>query len=53
MGIINGFIQFFVAVIFAIYILANKEKLKHQAVTLMNAYMKPSWQEKLLSVLRI
>lgn len=51
--IVNGFIQTFVALIFAVYLLAGKEKLKRQADTLLRAYLKPHWREKLLSILRL
>ena len=38
-NIVSGVVQTFIAFIFAIYIVANKEKLKRQTTHLMEAYM--------------
>lgn len=53
LGIVNGFIQTFIAFIFAVYILANKEKLKRQSSALFRAYLKPAWMERIVSVLKL
>lgn len=52
-SIVNGVVQTFIAFIFAIYIVANKEKLKRQATHLMEAYMRPAWKNKIVSVLQL
>ncbi len=52
-SIVNGVVQTFIAFIFAIYIVANKEKLKRQTTHLMEAYLRPSWENKILSILRL
>ena len=52
-NIVSGVVQTFIAFIFAIYIVANKEKLKRQTTHLMEAYMRPIWKDKILSVLQL
>ena len=51
MQIVGSVVNMAIALIFAIYILLNKEKLQHQARTLEEAYVKPSiskWINKVL-----
>ena len=52
-SIVNGVVQTFIAFIFAIYIVANKEKRKRRAPHLMEAYMRPAWKNKIVSVLQL
>ena len=53
-GTISGWvINFVIALIFAIYILLSKEKLKSQCQRVMRAYLKPHTQNKFYTVLNI
>lgn len=42
-----------ISLIFAIYILASKEKLGNQVSRIMKTYIKPSWGEKIMYVARV
>lgn len=48
-----GVTNFVIGLIFAIYILANKEKLKRQLMKIARAYCKPALVEKTLGVLKV
>lgn len=48
-----GVTNFVIGLIFAIYILANKEKLKRQLMKIARAYCKPALVEKALGVLKV
>ncbi|WP_334352299.1 AI-2E family transporter [Companilactobacillus sp. HBUAS56257] len=52
-GITKGFVNFILALTFAIYILATKEKLGRQVKKLMNAYMKEKHIKKINYVLHV
>ena len=52
-GIISGFVNFFIAFIFAIYLLFQKETLSRQGRMLLFAWMKPEHVEKVLEVVRL
>lgn len=52
-GITKGFVNFILALTFAIYILATKEKLASQFKKLANAYMKESYLKKVNYVIGI
>lgn len=52
-GIISGFVNFFIAFIFAIYLLFQKETLSRQGRMLLFAWMRPEHAEKVLEVLRL
>ena len=43
-------LSFFFTVMFTIYFLSSKERLRSQVKNLMRAYLKPRWVEKALSV---
>lgn len=50
-SIAGGVISFVVALIFAIYLLASKEKMSAQADRFLRRYLKAEWYEKLMYVL--
>lgn len=52
-GIISGFVNFFIAFVFAIYLLFQKETLSRQGRMLLFAWMKPEHAEKVLEVVRL
>lgn len=52
-GIISGFVNFFIAFIFAIYLLFQKETLSRQGRMLLFAWMRPEHAEKVLEVVRL
>lgn len=52
-SIISGFTTFIIALIFAIYILMDKEKLKEQSAKLLYAYFKKENVEKIINVGRV
>lgn len=52
-GIISGFVNFFIALIFAIYLLFQKETLSRQGRMLLFAWMRPEHAEKVLEVVRL
>ena len=52
-GIINGITTFFIAIIFAIYILIDKEKLQEQATKFLYAYLSKEKVEKIINVGRV
>lgn len=45
-GLISGVADFFVGLIFSIYLLAGKERLGRQLRALANRYVRASWREK-------
>ncbi len=49
-GVGSKFMNFVIGLIFAIYLLANKEKLANQLKRMIRAYCKPTFIEKLRSV---
>ncbi len=49
-SIISGISNFVIAIIFAIYILIDKEKLKSQATRILYAYLKKERAEKIINV---
>lgn len=52
-SVISGIVTFFLALIFAIYLLIGKEKLTHQLGKVTNCYMKPALREKLTHTLSV
>lgn len=46
-------VTFFLSIIFAIYILLNKNKLKRQFGKVMKRYMKPNWYNKVIYTLDV
>ncbi len=52
-SIIGGFLNSFIGVIFAIYILAGKETLQNQAKRIMSAYLKPGLEKSITKVLSL
>ena len=52
-GIISGFVNFFIALIFAIYLLFQKETLSRQGRMLLFAWIRPEHAEKVLEVVRL
>lgn len=52
-SIINGITTFFIAIIFAIYILIEKEKLKSQATKILYAYLSKEKTEKIINIGRV
>lgn len=52
-SIVSGTVNFFIAVIFSIYILTQKEKLADQIKRVLSAYTKPSVNEWVLKVARL
>lgn len=52
-SLINGIITIFLAIIFAVYILIDKEKLKMQTSKLLYAYLKKETAEKIIYVGRV
>ncbi len=52
-SVISGVTTFFLGCIFALYLLAGKDKLLSQCKRVMNRYIKPKWVEKINYVLSI
>ena len=52
-GIISGIGTFFIAIIFAIYILVDKEKLKEQAKKIIYAYLSKKNADKMINICRV
>ena len=52
-GIISGFVSFFIGLIFAVYLLFQKETLSRQGRMLLFAWMRPEHAEKVLEVVRL
>ena len=52
-GIINGITTFFIAIIFAIYILMDKEKLQEQATKILYAYLSKEKALKTIHIARV
>ena len=52
-GIINGITTFFIAIIFAIYILMDKEKLQEQATKILYAYLSKEKALKTILIARV
>lgn len=52
-GIISGFVSFFIGLIFAIYLLFQKETLSRQGRMLLFAWLRPEHAEKVLEVVRL
>ncbi|MDO4489330.1 MAG: AI-2E family transporter [Eubacteriales bacterium] len=51
-SVFSGVVTIFIGIIFSVYILMGKEKLSGQCKRLMHHYMKESWYEKTMYVLR-
>lgn len=49
-GVFSGLTNFILGIIFAIYVLAQKEKLKNQCVTLIKAYLKDNVGDRFIKV---
>lgn len=49
-GIISGITTFFIAIVFAIYILMDKEKLQEQATKILNAYLTKEKASKIINI---
>lgn len=52
-SIINGIATFFIAVVFAIYVLIEKEKLKSQVIKILYAYLNKEKVEKIINIGRV
>lgn len=52
-SIINGLASFFIAIVFAVYILIDKEKLQRQAKKLITAYLKKDKVEKIVEFFKV
>lgn len=52
-SVFSGIVTALIGIIFAIYLLAGKEKLANQCDRLMNRYMKKAWYKKTMHVLTI
>lgn len=52
-SIATGFVNFFIALVFSIYILANKEKLKSQATRLVHAWLSEKLGVSLIHIVSI
>lgn len=52
-GIVSGVVNFFIAIIFAIYILIDKEKLKEQTSKLLYAYLSEGKVNKIINIGRV
>lgn len=52
-GIISGFVSFFIGLIFAVYLLFQKETLSRQARMLLYAWLRPEHAERILEVVRL
>lgn len=52
-SVFSGIITGFMAIIFSIYLLVDKEKLGRQFDRLLNRYIKKSWYDKLIHVLAV
>lgn len=52
-SIVTAVMNFVIAFAFSIYVLAQKETLKHQSMKVLNAVMKPEKLDKLLNLLRL
>lgn len=52
-SVVSGVTTFFLGCIFALYLLAGKDKLLSQCKRLMSRYIKPKWLEKINYVLSI
>lgn len=52
-GVFSTVVSLFVGIVFSIYLLIGKERLKRQGLRLMKNYIKPKWTEKVLYVLSV
>ena len=52
-SILDGIITFFIAIVFAVYILVDKEKLQNQATKILYAYLDKEKANKILNVGRV
>lgn len=52
-SVFSGIVSALIGIIFSIYLLSGKEKLRLQFTRLMKHYMKESWYEKSMYVLRV
>lgn len=52
-SLVGGVANFFIAIIFAIYILIDKEKLKTQAKKILNVYLSKDKSNKIINICRI
>lgn len=52
-SIIGGFMNVFIGLIFALYILSGKETLQNQAKRIMSAYLKPDIENSIIKVLSL
>lgn len=52
-GIVNGITTFFIAIIFAIYILIDKEKLQEKSSKLLYAYLNKEKADKMVHIRRV
>ena len=52
-SVFSGIVTAFLSMIFAIYLLMGKDKLRGQADRLMKRYLRPAWHDKLMYFIRI
>lgn len=52
-GIISGITTFFIAIVFAIYILMDKEKLQEQATKVLYAYLTKEKANKIINIAKV
>lgn len=52
-SILDGILTFFVAIVFAVYILVDKEKLQNQATKILYAYLNKEKADKIINIGRV
>lgn len=52
-SVIGGLVNLFISFIFAIYVLASKEKLASQGDRILKAYCSPEWYRRITKVLKL
>ena len=52
-SVFSGLVTALISIIFAIYLLAGKEKLKRQGITLLERYIGRKWRDRILYVLSV
>lgn len=52
-GVFSGIVSGFLSIIFAVYILADKDRLKAQFASLFERYLSEKWQTRIIYVLKV
>ena len=52
-GVFSALVSLFLGIVFSVYLLMGKERLKNQGIRIMKNYFKPKWTEKILYFLSV